>query len=663
MKYLFYHLLSVTAFTLCTFTAAYTQNPGGVTNNLQFWIKGDYTGSNMTFLSGKITGWSNEKNSSYKLAAPSSNQRPVRHDGSSSNSDSLNYQPQVYFLGNAAMISAGTANVLRSNDTTTYNYFLGTSGTTFTVTNMDSASKNAVTYMGTNNYRYQIKPNFRVQTSDGINIASPLNTSLGYTSDFTSTYNSPRNNARITTSYGFGSSLLSRRNGTAYSLTNSNKAPFCPGISAGLEVGGNTTNNEFFHKGRIAEVIFYNAPLHIDSVRRIETYLAIKYGITLNPNGLSTSNGYVSSSGTSVYSQGSTGTTYWNNIIGLARDASSGLLQKQSHTYDDSIRLYISTLAATNSGNGGTITDNGDFLMIGATTGKLMEAVATASEKPSGITVRLDREWKLINTGFNQSFSMQIKLDGSASGLFSGGGTLRLLADDDGNFTNATKINSGTSGVTLSYSSGIITVTIVPSSSGGIFPVNGTPKYITVASNNGTLDDASIQLICTKNNHLVLLEWKSNSETATDRYEVEKSFDQRNWNTVTAISVKNTNTAPASYQTVDTISENTVYYRIKIISKTGEASYTTVQKISGNIKTVQLQTYPNPVTSFLNVSWTGFKKPERLKIIAADGRIYNCVCTINDFNAIIQTQNLPRGVYILTVIGSNKPLYTKFFKN
>jgi hypothetical protein len=661
MKPFKFHFLTAALVILCTNYSVYAQNPGGVTNNLQFWIKADYSGSNMTFQSGKVREWTNEKNSSYKLTAPTTNQRPVRHDGSSGNSDSLNYQPQVYFLGNTPMVAAGTANVLRNSDTVTYDYFLGTGGTTFTVTNMDSASKNAVTYMGTNNYRYQVKPNFRVQTSDGINIASPLNTSLGYTSDFTSTYNSPRNNARVTTSYGFSSTLSSRRNGTAYTVTNSNIAPYCPGISEGLEVGGNTTNNEHFHKGRIAEVIFYNTSLHIDSIRRIETYLAVKYGITLNPNGLNSTNGYVSSSGTSVYSQGLTGTTYWNNIIGLGRDASSGLLQKQSHSYDDSIRLYISTLATTNAGNGGTITDNGDFLMMGATTGKLMEAAATASEKPSGITVRLDREWKLINTGFNQSFSMQIKLNGSASGLFTGGGTLRLLADDDGNFTNATKINSGTSGVTLSYSAGIITVTIVPASSGGIFPINGTPKYITVASTNGTLDDGSIQLSCTKNNNLVLLEWKSNSETATDHYEVEKSFDLRSWSSISNISAKNTGNA--AYKVSDAASNTTVYYRIKIISKTGEASYTSAQKINSNEITVHLQVYPNPVTSQLKVSWNGFKKPEQIKIFSVEGKAYNTVNIISEYNAVIQTGVLPKGVYILSVTGNGETLYTKFFKN
>ena len=661
-----FYLLAAIVFVFID-PSVYAQNPGGVSSSLTLWLKGNYTtgsgpANKLKFgTSPNVEEWRNEK-SSYALAQLTTTKQPQWFNGSagsivSGSSDSLNYNPNIKFNYSATVANAS---LLANSNTSTD--LLGTAGTVIMVLTDDNAFRTSFTYYSNNVYRYQIKQTFRSQTSDGVAILSPINTTPSYRVDFSaSAYNSPITNARIVVSRGFGNTLSVRRNSTTIGTTTS-ETGYCPGIIAGINLGGNpgVASNEPYN-GRFGEVITYNSSLTDANTRLIESYLAVKYGITLNPNGLDATNGYVNSSGTSIYSQGSTGTTYWNNIIGLGRDDNSGLTQKQSHTYDDSVRLYISSLVANNPANSGTITDNNDFLMMGATTGKLMENSPTSAEKPSGITVRLDREWKLINSGFNQSFSMQIKLNGSASGLFTGGGTLRLLADDDGDFTNATKINSGTSGVTLSYSAGIITVTIVPASSGGIFPINGTPKYITVASTNGTLDDASIQFTCNKNNNLILLEWKSNSETTTDHYEVEKSFDLRSWSSISTVSAKNT--GAASYKVADIASDITVYYRIKTISKTGEASYTSAQKINGNSITVQLQVYPNPVTSQLKVSWSGFKKPEHIKIFSAEGKAYNSGIVINDFNAVIQTAALPKGVYILSVTGNGETLYTKFFKN
>ena len=643
-------------------TTIFAQNPGGVSANLQYWIKADYTASNMTFSSGRVNEWSNEKLSAYKLTAPTAAQRPIRHDGSSTNSDSLNYQPQVYFF---TPVPATNPQVMRNNDTLTYNYLIGTAGTTFTVTNMDSASRNAVTYMGTNNFRYQVKPNFRVQTSDGITVNAPISAKLGYTSDFSSSYNSPRNNARITTSSGFSTTLISRRNSTNYVLTNSNTTPFCPGIATGLEVGGNTVNAEYFHKGRIAEVVFYNTTLTTAEIQRVESYLAVKYGITLNPNGLDAANGYVSSAGATIYSRGLTGTTYWNNIIGLGRDDNSALLQKQSHTYDDSVRLYAgATLQLTNVANTTAITDNSDFLMMGATTGKLMQDAATALEKPNAATIRLDREWKLINTGFNQVFRLQIKLAASVSSYFTGGGILRLLADDDGNFINATEITTGVSGVTITYASGIISISITPASSGGIFPINGTPKYITVAVYNAVLDANITNLLCTKIEKGVLVKWQTSAETMVSHFDVEKSTNLQSWNSIYSEVGKGINGLGASYQFTDaTTLETTTYYRVKETNTSGKVVYTELQKIVPQKRKLILNTFPNPATELVHVTWGGFKRPHQIKIVSVDGRSYEVVTTIEDFNATLAVEALPKGMYIIAVRNGIEIIYSKFCKN
>ncbi len=92
------------------------------------------------------------------------------------------------------------------------------------------------------------------------------------------------------------------------------------------------------YKGKIAEIITYSArkgdaDLTQDR-NRIQSYLAIKYGITLGING--TSQDYVNSAGTVIWDQ-SANAGYNYDIAGIARDDDSNLNQKQSSSINNAI--------------------------------------------------------------------------------------------------------------------------------------------------------------------------------------------------------------------------------------------------------------------------------------------------------------------------------------
>ncbi len=108
--------------------------------------------------------------------------------------------------------------------------------------------------------------------------------------------------------------------------------------------------SEFFdasYKGDILEVITYDARNSDADRRKIESYLAIKYGITLGTNG--TSLDYVDSNGTNIYAIG--GFNY--DIAGIGRDDDAQLNQKQSKTINkvDDITIGLSDIFATNDVN------------------------------------------------------------------------------------------------------------------------------------------------------------------------------------------------------------------------------------------------------------------------------------------------------------------------
>lgn len=87
---------------------------------------------------------------------------------------------------------------------------------------------------------------------------------------------------------------------------------------------GHQGGAEFF-RGNISEAITYNEKLDDVSISKVESYLGIKYGLTLP-------NDYINSLENIVYPAGSS--LYSNAIVGIARDDATALDQRVSHSQD-----------------------------------------------------------------------------------------------------------------------------------------------------------------------------------------------------------------------------------------------------------------------------------------------------------------------------------------
>ncbi|NML23198.1 T9SS type A sorting domain-containing protein [Pseudoflavitalea sp. G-6-1-2] len=149
-------------------------------------------------------------------------------------------------------------------------------------------------------------------------------------------------------------------NGKTYSSTtthigtlNDNRTP--PNFAIGSE-GHNVkgTGNEQ-HQGGISEVFAYSVD-HQNSggneKQRINSYLAVKYGITLKTEDGTSVPNYLNSASAIVWNA-TTNAGYNHNIAGIARDESSALHQKQSQSNEAGQQVLIGTtgLANTNALN------------------------------------------------------------------------------------------------------------------------------------------------------------------------------------------------------------------------------------------------------------------------------------------------------------------------
>ena len=420
-------------------------------------------------------------------------------------------------------------------------------------------------------------------------------------------------------------------------------------IGGGYNVGAPTT---YSFDGQLAELVIYTEiPTELEQ-EKIQTYLAIKYGVSKasadnGGTGGQDERDYFTSDGTVVWDY-SDNTTYNNGIIGIGRDDNSILDQKQSLTQDDTTTIYISTLAATNSANGGSFGGDVQFVVVGHNAGDMCATVTSNAEVPATIESKIEREWKITNTAYTSTFSIDWELNTCAGLASITDADLRLLVDADGDFSNAAIYAAG-GGLTISNSGGRITVSGISTTH---ISTNST-AYITLGSvSSGT--PLPIELVYfnarLQNESTVLLNWETATEINNDYFTIEKSNDAINWKSIGEIkgagnSSQSINYSYRDYKLLSGIS----YYRLKQIDFDGQYTYSQVEVIDLNRPNNFVNIYPNPASKQIVVEGS----EEEISTI----KIYNVlskelsdqavITKENDQRIIINLENFSPGLYYI----------------
>ncbi len=421
----------------------FAQTPGGVgtASGLSSWFKANSGNIAYTPASGnKVALWTSELGTLSLIQTTTSKQpffRPTTKD-----SGNFNFNPFVQFYKASATGLAAA--------TTTPN-LLGTAGTFFIITNKGNTST-GFTYSVNSSYRWQVKPGFRAQVGSG---------GYGWTGDFVTgivPVSAPDSAGFIIAARGNGAGFRGRKNGDSLALTNTNNTTYNPAIlTSGLYVGWNGSNELF--DGGIAEIITFNTALPDSNMNKVESYLALKYGITLSQQsayGVAANANYTAADGTVCWNAAAN-SGYSSCITGIARDDSSALLQKQSVSVNDSGIVYIyngataGVFPTANATNTSVIAANKSFLLVGdnGLTRKLPGCA-------SGSSIRqMQRIWKVQKTGSGIT-TITIALDTarvesavkrlivSASPAFAAGATTSYLLTAAGNklYTSLTLNNN-----------------------------------------------------------------------------------------------------------------------------------------------------------------------------------------------------------------------------
>lgn len=185
------------------------------------------------------------------------------------------------------------------------------------------------------------------------------------------------------------------------------------------------------YNGYIGDVIIFDRLINVNEIERTQSYLALKYGITLSHN-------YYNSDDILIYNVGN---GYANDIFGLARDEAHNLYQKKSHTENLNTSDIIFELT--------TEVSDKQFLITGHNGGALTKRNFV------GETNVLNREWFANMTGNVGTINIQVDLASINSNTASAANTVKILIANNPAFNNTYAIEATSVVAGIAYFEGI----------------------------------------------------------------------------------------------------------------------------------------------------------------------------------------------------------------
>lgn len=641
-------------FNTCLLSAQLPGNVGPISSSsssgLTAWFKAD------NLSTGNVSSWTTDRHRTSITLRDNSAPFPIATNTPVGNIS--NYNTTIDFTANPMDIGSNSGFSFESRTAALYNYSLPGHGL-LSNNNPSSEGTMVTCYLlpqsisNNGHILNHIQGNTGIQfrnlssTTSRIAIGSGLGTSNNATRNFDPTFRPTivayRGNRSNSTSMqaSLNSGNITKNSSSQASGTN------------GLFIGAKQSNSQGSiagtspFEGYINEVIFYDKDLTDTELSKVYSYLAIKFGVTLSATPGSIAGQYLSSNGTLLW-DASTAGAYHNDVIAIGRDGRSGLLQKQSHSYDDLARIYVSSLAtnnASNTGNNASFGNNRAFVFLGHDSASIGSTAGALAEIPTGVSDRSEREWRVKKINFNATFSLDLEVDPALLSGYSMPNDLRLLIDNDNDFTNAAVYNS-THGLTFSVVGNHVRIENIPAS----MIANNSTAFLTVGVDQillgGTVTKFDAQYYTSKDN---LISWDVESSDNIVQFNIQRSTDGLNWEQIGTLSPKQ----KGDYQFIDhspTKGQN--YYRLETIKINTDIVYTEIKVLTNfNKESQKLSIHPNPATNFVRVQQTGIQ--------ASDISIYNTIGQVIiqnsikqiDVNAIeIPVHNLPKGVYILKTL-------------
>ena len=317
-------------------------SPGGVAgenlNSLELWLRAD-VGVEAT--GGGVDAWDDQSEfTSNNVSQGTSNKRPIVGDDLAVDGETLNFNPTVMFDGSNDLLSTST---LQLDDgasifAVAFNGLQSGGGSQFKpfIISQDG-------HGGSDQDEGFLLVAGRSDDNDGDVLFVPPHSASGDAEE-TTDFGDRTNRASMWLGLDdINNQDFVYRNGE---LRASNlSVPADPGApyTTGYDIGGSSVSSGRQYVGAISEIIAFDEKLSAGKIAKVNSYLGIKYGITIFQQD------YILSDDSLVWDY-TNNTSYHNDVAGLATDSGSGLEQKisRSYTTDAANQAFSITMSTEN---------------------------------------------------------------------------------------------------------------------------------------------------------------------------------------------------------------------------------------------------------------------------------------------------------------------------
>ena len=144
-----------------------------------------------------------------------------------------------------------------------------------------------------------------------------------------------------------------------------------------------------------------------------------------------------------------------------------------------------------------------------------------------------------------------------------------------------------------------------------------------------------------------LLSWTTASEIDNHGFEIERTTDLKNWESIDFVNGNGTTTEFSYYTAMDEDAPfGIVYYRLKIIDFDGEYEYSDVVSIELDKPTTSFAIFPNPTTNFVNID-TKTQSSPTVSIFDINGKELSQLTFVEKYT--VDVSHLDSGLYVVLV--------------
>ncbi len=149
-----------------------------------------------------------------------------------------------------------------------------------------------------------------------------------------------------------------------------------------------------------------------------------------------------------------------------------------------------------------------------------------------------------------------------------------------------------------------------------------------------------------------IITWSTGNETNNSHFEIECSYDLKNWKTIGKVIGNGNSTIVRNYQFIDkNASQSVINYRIKQIDFDGNFEYTKVVSINANVilNNTEVKVYPNPFTNSITVEQLDGVNSDVAYLYDITGRLIQQFPLHSNLENLSIDNDLNPGIYSLKV--------------